>query len=86
MRQAELTVQQWESLSPRLSEHAHAQRLLEVAADLYREAYQGYREDRYLQAVEYAVAIKDLVSLIDKLYRVSIEPRRGGHPSVPGVP
>lgn len=71
MRRAELIHQQMEAFAPQMSETGDVGQILELASALHREAYQAYSAGSFLRAAEYAVAVKDLMRAIDKLYNVT---------------
>ncbi len=68
-------VQQMESLAPQQSaEIADARAVLNLAEAFYQKAYRAYQEGRSRHAAEYAVAVKDLMRAVDKIYNVVMMP------------
>ena len=65
-------LQQMETLVPHSPEIADTKQVIEIASALHRKAYQAYDAGRSLKAVEYAVAVKDMMRAVDKLYNAAM--------------
>ena len=65
-------LQRMESFVPQATEIADARQVLDIASALYRKSFRAYSEGQYLQAAEYAVAVKDLTRVVVKFYNVAI--------------
>ncbi len=71
MRRGELMVQQIETAHPQTWEAHYAAQVRDLAFQFYRTANEAQRAAQYFRAAEYAVAVKDLMRAIDKLYNVA---------------
>ena len=74
LRRAELMIQQMESMAPPAPEIDDAKQLFDIASAFHRKAYQAYEAGDYRPAAEYAVAVKDMMRAIDKLYNIVMTP------------
>jgi hypothetical protein len=74
MRRAELMIQQMETATPQSPEIADARELFAFASTFHRKAYQAYEAEQFRPAAEYAVAVKDIMRAIDKLYNIVMMP------------
>jgi hypothetical protein len=74
LRRAELMIQQMETMTAPSPEIVDAKQLFEFASAFHRKAYQAYEAGQYRPAAEYAVAVKDMMRAIDKLYNIVMMP------------
>ncbi len=74
LRRAELMIQQMETMTAPSPELDDARQLFEFASAFHRKAYQAYEAGQYRPAAEYAVAVKDIMRAIDKLYNIVMMP------------
>ncbi len=72
LRRGNLMLQYIETHRPNSVEAGYAAQLLDLGSRLYQTAYEAYRAGEYYRAAEYAVAVKDLMRAIDKLYNVAM--------------
>ncbi|NPA93285.1 MAG: hypothetical protein GXO56_06365 [Chloroflexi bacterium] len=64
-----------ESLVPHhTAEIAEARAVLNMAETFYQKAHRAYQEGRARHAAEYAVAVKDLMRAVDKIYNIVMMP------------
>ncbi len=68
-------IQQMESLAlQHTTEIADARAVLNIAENFYQKAYRAYQEGRARHAAEYAIAVKDLMRAVDKIYNIVMMP------------
>lgn len=72
LRRGSLMVQQIETSRPGSQEAQYAAQLLDMGSRLYQSAYEAYMAGDYYRAAEYAVAVKDVMRAIDKMYNVVV--------------
>ena len=70
LRRAELMIQQMENHAASASQLEDAHQLFAMASAFHRKAYQAYEAGRPGPAAEYAVAVKDILRAMDKLYNI----------------
>ena len=75
LRHAEIMVVQQEEACPGTTEAQHARALINMATTLYLESQRAYQANEGFRAAEVAVAVRDLMRAIDKLYNATLNSR-----------
>ncbi len=70
LRRGSVMAQYVETTRPGSPEAVYAARLVELGSQLYQTGYEAYVAGDYYRAVEYAVAVKDVMRAVDKMYNV----------------